>query len=241
MHRVGAAEHAGTAENDVIGAILEHRLPGFGDQGALGRGQILLQLQHRNVDRTRRSELAGQTINRRLGLDHWQDAAEHGDDAEFVTHHRRDAHRCLHGSKHGNGHAFAGAEQAGIAHAVDHHGVDAVTLRFDDAGDRARLGEHDLVVAFDRGGAGVDIDEVDLYALALKLRRIRGSTEPLRGNRRDDTDVNSHRKPPLVWVATYSQDARIYHRANVRGAAPFPRRSHVRACDIIVRLPETPA
>jgi hypothetical protein len=53
----------------------------------------------------------------------------------------------------------------GIAHAIDHHGVGALAFRLDDAGNRARLRQHDLVVAFDRGGAGFDVDEIDFHAV----------------------------------------------------------------------------
>jgi len=100
--------------------------------------------------------------------------------------------------QHGDADTFARAEQAGIAHAVDHHGVGALTFRLDDAGDRARLRQHDLVVALDRGGAGFDVDKINLHAVGLKLRCVLRRAETLGGNRRDNADVNGHGKPPLL-------------------------------------------
>ena len=86
----------------------------------------------------------------------------------------------------------------GIAHAIDHHGVGALALRLDDAGDRAQLRQHDLVVALDRGGAGFDVDKINLHAVGLKLRCVLRRAETLGGNRRDNADVNGHGKPPLL-------------------------------------------
>ena len=66
----------------------------------------------------------------------------------------------------------------GIAHAIDHHGVGALAFRLDDAGDRAQLRQHDLVVALDRGGAGFDVDEIDFTPSDSAGSRLQAKRKP---------------------------------------------------------------
>ena len=140
-------------------------------------------------------QLGAHAIDRGLSFDHGQNAPQHRHDAELVAHHRSYAHRRLHGAQDRNGYALARGEQRRIAHAVNHNSIDALTLRFDDAGCGCWLRQHDLEVAFDRSGTRVDIHKVDCNALRLKTDCVLGRAESLGRDRGYDADMDGHGGP----------------------------------------------
>ena len=160
-HGLGASQHAGATEDDRIGPVVLDRADGLFGKGRLGAFEVLLQLQHRDRDRTDRSELLTHAVDLRLMLELRTQALEHGHDAEGVPQHRGYVHRRLARPDHRDGDALAPRQHAGIAHAVDHHRIAAVALGLDDLGDRPGYGEGLVVLALDRGRPGLDLDMAD--------------------------------------------------------------------------------
>src|SRR5437667_416932 len=92
------------------------------------------------LGRRRARAAAGHTIDLGLVL-HQRDAArEDRHDAETVAKHRRNVHGRFTGTKHWNRDRLASSLHAGIAHAIDHDGVNPVTLGLDDLGHGVRDG-----------------------------------------------------------------------------------------------------